>query len=345
MNKEIEVTEESLPQLQEALRAELKEEVLVQQVLDEVSGFLAFKDYPISEYSPIRFSEFPGNKVGIEVGGKTYLITKGSKPNVTTPKTEPKVEAKPKVEPPQQTVAQSSNITSFTTNNGQNIAFEGGMSKMFKITQVSSDEAIITLSEDIAMRKEALALVDGFNKSGLINFTVSPEPKSVQLIATKPGKLKLVNGQWKLTEPIQTTNASETPIANTSSSAKVETKVPKAEVGATTSALETAKAQHLQKIAQGNVVKPEGIEQLVRSLVPHNYANDNTIIRFSTRSSNSRYDYFDIIPKQSQRQLFNDRNYRKLLEKHYECNPLIFISRVTCICKSEKIGKRNRPDF
>ena len=481
--RQIEVTEESLPQLKEALRAELKEEVLVQQVLDEVSGFLAFKDYPISEYSPIRFSEFPGNKVGIEVGGKTYLITKGSKPNVTTPKTEPKVEtkpktetttarveikaddvtisysidgvtppqaykskcylnaepnacpdvrtwltdglplnsrrpyavkynaertesiiviglpgrpgsnvtlkikgfvpkanveklaqyvqnniakvndyngmasrieslghkgfadvlngsadlngvrsvgggtkitiepktepkvqAKPKVEPTQQPVVQSSNITSFTTNNGQNIAFEGGMSKMFKITQVSSDEAIITLSEDIAMRKEALALVDGFSKYGLIDFTMSPEPKSVQLIATKPGKLKLVNGQWKLTEPIQTTNALETPIANTSSSAKAETKVPKVEVGATTSALETAKAQHLQKIAQGNVVKPEGIEQLVRSLVPHNYANDNTIIKLTTRSK--EVDYSAIIPKQSQKYLFEEKNFRKLLGEH-----------------------------
>lgn len=65
----------------------------------------------------------------------------------STPKTEPKVEARPKTESVQETVAQSNNITSFTTNNGQNVAFEGGMSKMFKITHASSDEAIITLSK------------------------------------------------------------------------------------------------------------------------------------------------------------------------------------------------------
>lgn len=207
--RQVEVTEETLPQLQEALRTELKEDVLVQQVLDEISRYLSCKDSQINADSRISFSEFPNNKVGIEVGGKTYLITKGSNPNIKipelNPKSEPKVETKSKTETTQQTAVQSNNVTSFTTDTRSNISFDG---RIFKIEKISSDEAVIILTEDVQIGEELLTILNAFTLKGdgIMDFTKSPAPLSTQLIQTKPGKLKLVNGQWKLIERIQVTD-------------------------------------------------------------------------------------------------------------------------------------------
>ena len=77
---------------------------------------------------------------------------------------------------------------------------------MFKITQSSKDEAIITLTDDIGIRREMVGFFDALTEKGMgiMNF-FSTCPEAAQLVPIKPGRLKLINGEWKLVEPIQVT--------------------------------------------------------------------------------------------------------------------------------------------
>lgn len=119
-------------------------------------------------------------------------------------KTEPKVQAKPKAETTKQTVAESNNITSFISLNGETLSLRSINSEIFKITKVSNDEAIITITDNEVARHELIGFIRAFEN--VWEFTRTVDFPS-QIIPTKAGKLKLINGQWKVTEPIQITGA------------------------------------------------------------------------------------------------------------------------------------------
>lgn len=177
-------------------------------ILREITHFSKGKELPSNVVEQINSigNLQPGNYIELLQWNKpTFEV-----PKVTEPASTPKQPVAAKTDGNSirnKTTVIQNNIRYFTTSNGQNFSYnEGSNTEMFKITQISKDEATITLTDDVGLRQEMAGIINSLTKQGMgiIEFFQS-KPSASQLVATKPGRLKLIDGEWKLIEQIQVT--------------------------------------------------------------------------------------------------------------------------------------------
>ena len=213
--RQVEVTEETYPQMKAALEAELRNpdntyyfgdaDFAVTSVLDDIDTIMMMSP---DEMVPVNlfasFFELPNGKIALELAGKTFIFKRGVNVKPKAPKApvvEPKpvtqevkpVEVKP-VEPQGATTVEAPRIAISSTYTCEDSA------GWFKLTRTSTTEGTMTI--------ENQSIISELLGSGvcepLFDIYYNPsrgfrEPMKI----LKPAKMKLEDGVWKIVEKIQ----------------------------------------------------------------------------------------------------------------------------------------------
>jgi len=213
--RQVEVTEETYPQMKAALEAELRNpdntyyfgdaDYAVTSVLDDIDTIMMMSP---DEMMPVNlfatFLELPNGKIALELAGKTFIFKRGVNVKPKAPKTpvvEPKpvtqevkpIEVKP-VEPQGTTTVEAPKIAISSTYTCEDSA------GWFKLTKTSATEGTMTV--------ENQSIISELLGSGvcepLFDIYYNPsrgvrEPMKI----LKPAKMKLEDGVWKIVEKIQ----------------------------------------------------------------------------------------------------------------------------------------------